>query len=174
LRHEPISEGQPPTMDWLHVSIPYQTLTLHHGKRASASWPVSTGLAGAGERNGTGQTPRGWHRIRLRIGDGLPAGSVFRGRRHTGEIYDASLAAAWPGRDWILSRILWLTGTESGHNRGGTVDTLRRFIYIHGTADETNIGRPVSAGCIRMRNPDVITLFGHCFAGMPVLIEAEA
>ena len=163
-----------PEGNWLQVSIPQQRLTLHAASGAWRWWPVSTAAAGANERAGSGGTPRGWHRIRLCIGEGAPLGAVFRGRRPTGEIYSAALAAAQPGRDWILTRILWLTGTEPGINRGGPVDSLRRFIYIHGTPDEARIGEPVSAGCIRMRNTDLLSLFPHCRAAMPVLItEAE-
>lgn len=110
--------------------------------------------------------------MRLRIGDGCPLGTVFRGRRPTGEIYDEALAAAYPGRDWILTRILWLTGCEPGRNRGGCVDTLRRFIYIHGCPDCEPMGEPRSHGCIRMRNCDLVALFDATAAGAAVEILA--
>lgn len=134
-------------------------------------YPVSTGLNGAGERDGSGCTPRGKHYIRAMIGAGLPANTVFRARRPTGEIYSPELAANHPDRDWILSRILWLCGLESGKNRGVGVDTFRRFIYIHGTPDCEPMGLALSHGCIRMRNADVIEVFKCARAGMPVTIR---
>jgi len=143
----------------LVIDINIQRLTLFVGAQARRQYSVSTGANGAGEDYGSGCTPRGLHRVRLRIGDGCPVGAVFRGRRPTGEIHDAALAAAYPERDWILTRILWLTGCEPGRNRGGSVDTLRRFIYIHGCPDSEPMGVPRSHGCIRMRNLDLIELF---------------
>lgn len=159
---------------WLHVSLPRQELTLRHGAAVQAAWPVATGARGAGERNGSGGTPRGWHVVRARIGAGQPAGTVFVGRRPTGEIYSPALAARAPRRDWILSRILWLSGLEPGRNRLGARDTMRRYIYIHGAPDELPFGVAVSHGCIRMRNADVITLFERVPAGTRVLIEDAA
>ena len=108
---------------------------------------------------GSGCTPLGRHYIRARIGDGLPEGTVFVGRRPTGEIHSEALAREQPQRDWILSRILWLCGLEPGFNRGGKVDSMRRFIYIHGTPDMEPMGVPRSHGCIRMRNADLLQLF---------------
>ena len=143
----------------LVVDIDTQRLTLFAGAHARRQYPVSTGANGVGEDYGSGCTPRGLHRVRLRIGAGCPVGTVFRGRRPTGEIHDAALAAAHPERDWILTRILWLTGCEPGRNRGGRVDTLRRFIYIHGCPDSEPMGVPRSHGCIRMRNRDLLELF---------------
>jgi len=156
------------------VDIASQTLMALAGDRVLASYAVSTGRNGAGEWNGSGCTPRGSHRIRLRIGAGCPEGTVFRGRRPTGEIYDAALGAACPDRDWILTRILWLTGCEPGRNRGGDVDTLRRFIYIHGCPDGEPMGEPRSHGCIRMRNRDLMELFDLVTVGTPVEIRTEA
>jgi len=158
---------------WLSISIARQVLELREDERCIRQWSVSTAAAGAGELNGSGQTPRGWHRIRLGIGAGAPERTVFVGRRSTGEVCSAQRMAAHPGRDWILTRILWLTGAEPGRNRGGDVDTLRRLIYIHGTSDEDRLGEPVSAGCIRMANADICSLFPKCYPGMPVLISED-
>lgn len=156
----------------IHVSIPDQQLELLEGNRTVAIYPVSTARNGPGERLGSGCTPRGWHRIRIRIGAGLPLNTVFVGRRPTGEIYDPELATRYPERDWILTRILWLTGLEPGRNRGGDGDTLRRFIYIHGCPDTAPMGEPHSHGCIRMRNRDLLELFEQVNAGDRVLISS--
>ena len=147
------------------VRLGAQTLELLDGERLVARYPVSTACNGPGEERDSGCTPRGRHRIRLRIGEGCPANTVFVGRRPTGEIYSAELAAQEPDRDWILTRILWLTGTEPGRNRGSCVDTLRRYIYIHGCPDAAPLGEPLSHGCIRMRNADLIALFDQVDAG---------
>jgi lipoprotein-anchoring transpeptidase ErfK/SrfK len=141
------------------IDLPGQGLDLLDGDRKLRRYPVSTARNGPGEEVDSGCTPRGLHRVRLRIGDGCPQEAVFVGRRATGEIYDAELARRYPERDWVLTRILWLTGLEPGRNRGGRVDTLRRFIYIHGCPDTEPMGQPCSHGCIRMRNADVIELF---------------
>ena len=130
---------------------------------------VSTAANGAGEETGSYCTPRGRHRIRARIGGGAPCGAVFRGRRPTGEVWSAEFAAAHPGKDWVLTRILWLCGEESGRNRGGRVDSMRRYIYIHGTGDDQPMGVPRSHGCVRMRNRDIIELFEL----LPVGTEVE-
>ena len=154
------------------IDIGRQTLTLFEGRRPIARYAVSTGLNGVGEAHGSGCTPRGRHRVRLRIGAGCPIGTVFRARRPTGEVYGPELEAAFPNRDWILTRILWLTGCEPGRNRGGQVDTLRRFIYIHGCPDSAPMGIPRSHGCIRMRNADLVELFDLTPVGTPVEICA--
>lgn len=154
----------------IRISIPDQRLTLAVGEQLLAVYPVSTARNGPGERRGSGCTPRGWHRIRLKIGAGLPLDTVFVGRRPTGEIYNPELAARYPERDWILTRILWLTGLEPGRNRGGECDTLRRFIYIHGCPDTAPLGVPLSHGCIRMHNQDLLALFEEVAAGDRVLI----
>ncbi len=155
----------------IRIDIATQTLTLFEGERILVRYLVSTGLNGAGELNGSGCTPRGRHRVRLRIGAGCPVGTVFRARRPTGEVYGPELAAAYTDRDWVLTRILWLTGCEPGRNRGGPVDTLRRFIYIHGCADTAPLGEPRSHGCIRMRNADLVGLFDLTPVGTPVEIR---
>jgi hypothetical protein len=154
----------------LRIDIGRQILGLHDGKRLLAEYRVSTGINGVGERHGSGCTPRGLHRVRIRVGEGCPIGTVFRGRRPTGEILDAALAAAHPDRDWILTRILWLTGCERGRNRGGEVDTLRRFIYIHCCPDTEPMGVPRSHGCIRMHNEELIELFDQTPVGTPVML----
>lgn len=153
------------------IDVDEQRLQLFDGDDIAGQWPVSTATNGPGERNGSECTPRGAHRIRLKIGEGCATGTVFVARRPTGERYTPSLATAAPERDWILTRILWLTGCERGFNRGGDCDSLRRFIYIHGCPDTAPIGRPGSHGCIRMRNADVIQLFDQVDNGCPVFIR---
>jgi L,D-transpeptidase YbiS len=143
----------------IFVSVADQELCLRLADGTLRRYPVSTAAKGTGCIQGSYCTPTGKHRVRLKIGEGCPVGAVFRRRRHTGEIFTPALTASFPGRDWILSRILWLEGLEPGANRGGSVDTLRRFVYIHGTADEHLIGQPASHGCVRMRNIDVVELF---------------
>ncbi|MCB1962467.1 MAG: L,D-transpeptidase [Rhodocyclaceae bacterium] len=132
---------------------------------------VSTALNGPGEQKDSMCTPRGRHVIRAMIGAGAPRGSVFVGRRPTGEVWSPALAAAQPGRDWILSRILWLSGTEPGCNRLGTVDSMARYIYIHGTPDSQPMGEARSHGCVRMRNDEVIELFALVAPGTLVDIR---
>ena len=157
---------------YLQISIAEQQCRLWQAGKCLFAAPVSTALNGVGEQNGSGQTPLGWHQIRACIGEGMPINTVFRGRRPTGEIYSEALARTAPQRDWILSRILWLSGLEPGKNRLGNVDSMRRFIYIHGTPDSEPMGTPLSHGCIRMRNDAVIELFSLVKPGLPVLIEA--
>ncbi len=155
----------------LFIHLPEQRLVLLDGELPRAEYAVSTGAAGVGEREGSGATPRGHHYIRAAIGAGRPAGTVFRGRRPTGEIYSEALGRENPGRDWILSRILWLCGLEPGFNRLGACDTFRRYIYLHGTPDSEPMGVPRSHGCIRMRNRDIIELFDHVGPGTRVFIQ---
>ena len=155
------------------IHIPGQTLALFDDNGTLLqTYPVSTGANGAGEENGSFCTPRGRHVIRAKIGAGQPLNTVFVKRRPTGEIYSPELGARHPGRDWILTRILWLSGQESGYNRGGSCDTMRRYIYVHGTPDDTELGRPGSRGCIRMRNAELLELFDRVAAGMAVEIVA--
>ena len=123
------------------------------------TYPVSTAKNGVGEKNGSFQTPRGRHIVRAKIGAGQPLYSVFVRRRPTGEIWTRELHEKHPGRDWMLTRLLWLSGREVGKNRLREVDTMRRFIYLHGTHDFAEMGKPGSHGCIRMRNEDIIELF---------------
>ncbi|TCK18393.1 L,D-transpeptidase-like protein [Thiogranum longum] len=156
----------------LEVSLADQRLDLFRGHECVRSWPVSTAKKGAGEQSGSEKTPRGWHRIRAMIGAGCPAGTVFVGRRPTGEVWTPELGKEHPQRDWILTRILWLSGNEPGVNRLGDVDTQRRYIYIHGCPDSEPLGEALSHGCIRMHNRDVITLFDAVTPGFPVLIKS--
>ena len=156
----------------IHVSLPEQRLDVLEGQRVVATYPVSTARNGPGERRNSGGTPRGWHRIRIKIGAGLPINTVFVGRRPTGEIYSSELAIRYPERDWILTRILWLTGLESGRNRGNDCDTLRRFIYIHGCPDTAPMGQPLSHGCIRLHNRDLLELFEQVAVGARVFIAS--
>ena len=155
---------------FLEVDISQQTLTLHDQAGECSRYSISTALNGAGENANSGCTPRGQHVIRAKIGQGKPINSVFIARRPTGEIYSLNLAYQYPKRDWILSRILWLSGLELGVNRLGSVDTMRRYIYIHGTPDTEPMGLPLSHGCIRMRNVDIIALFDQVSAGTCVNI----
>lgn len=155
----------------VRVDIARQCLELFGADQACIRrYAVSTALKGAGEKTGSYCTPRGLHRIRARIGDGLPYGTVFRGRRPTGEYWTPEFAAEHPGRDWILSRILWLCGEEPGRNRLGAVDSMRRYIYIHGTGDDQPMGVPLSHGCVRMRNRDIMELFDLVRVGTKVEI----
>ncbi|HET7833860.1 MAG TPA: L,D-transpeptidase [Gallionella sp.] len=133
-------------------------------------YAISSAAKGVGEVTGSYCTPRGRHVIRAKIGAGCPANTVFVRRRPTGEFYTPELAERFPERDWILARILWLSGCEVGFNRLGENDTMRRAIYIHGTPDSKPMGIPESHGCIRMRNADLIELFDLVPAGTPVEI----
>lgn len=155
----------------IEVDIARQTLRLFDGDAIAREYLVSTSKHGAGEREGSHRTPRGRHVVRAKIGAGCALGTVFVGRRPTGEIYDASLAREHPERDWILTRILWLCGTEPGRNRFGAVDTMRRYIYIHGTPDTDRLGMPSSIGCIRMRNDEIAALFDLVEPGTVVEIR---
>ncbi|NKB76136.1 MAG: L,D-transpeptidase family protein [Gammaproteobacteria bacterium] len=143
----------------LDISLSEQTLSIFQGKNRIRDYLISTGQNGHGQRNGSGCTPLGKHCIRAKIGEHQPVNSVFRGRRPTGEIYKKGMRAAQPERDWILTRILWLSGCEPGFNRLGSVDTMRRYIYIHGAPEEVEMGRIGSKGCIRMTNTNLLELF---------------
>jgi hypothetical protein len=158
----------------IEISVARQTLQLlHDDGQLIKAYTISSAAKGVGEQMGSYQTPRGQHRIRARIGDGLPLGAVLRGRRPTGEVCTPQLMQAQPDRDWILTRILWLCGEESGKNRGGQVDTMRRYVYIHGTPDSVMLGVPGSHGCIRMRNTDMVDLFDRVPVGTPVSIHED-
>ena len=144
----------------IRISLARQTLSLFDdAENPLQAWPVSTAQRGAGELRGSYCTPRGRHLVRAKIGAGQPENTVFVARRPSGEIFSPEIDAAFPGRDWILTRILWLSGCEPGRNRLGDVDTMRRYIYIHGTPDREPLGVPASHGCVRMRNADLLDLF---------------
>lgn len=157
----------------IRIDISAQTLELYgDAGELLRRYRVSTAANGAGEYSGSYCTPRGRHVIRAKIGAGAPANTVFVRRRPTGEVYTPELGAQFPQRDWILTRILWLSGCEAGFNRLGDSDTMRRYIYIHGTPDSVPLGAPGSHGCIRMRNADLIELFDLVPAGTAVEIIA--
>jgi lipoprotein-anchoring transpeptidase ErfK/SrfK len=161
-------------MPRIRVSISAQTLELFDdGSEPVRRYAVSTAANGPGERRGSHCTPRGRHIVRAKIGAGAPPNTVFVGRRPTGEMWSPALAAQHPGRDWILTRILWLSGCEPGFNRLGEVDTMRRYIYIHGSPDTVPMGVPGSIGCVRMRNADIVELFDLVPPGTPVEIVAR-
>jgi L,D-transpeptidase YbiS len=155
------------------IHIPEQKLLLlDEAGKTLRSFCISSAANGVGERSGSNCTPRGKHVIRAKIGAGQPENTVFVGRRPTGEIYTPELGAQFPQRDWILTRILWLSGCETGYNRLGLNDTMRRYIYIHGAPDGVVQGIPGSHGCIRMRNPELIELFDLVAPGTMVEIKA--
>ncbi len=155
------------------INIKSQILELYDAQGGLLqSYAISSALKGHGQVKGSFCTPLGRHIVRAKIGAGEPENTVFVGRRPTGEIYTPALGEAFPGRDWMLTRILWLSGCEVGHNRLGNVDTMRRYIYIHGSPDSVPMGVPGSIGCIRMRNRDVLDLFDRVPPGTQVEISA--
>jgi L,D-transpeptidase YbiS len=156
------------------ISLQQQRLQAFEAGELCFVYAVSTAAKGAGEQQGSFQTPRGNHYIRAKIGANTPLNGVFVGRRFRGEIYSPELAAQFPARDWILTRILWLCGRELGRNRLGNVDTMARYIYIHGTPDSEPMGVPKSHGCIRMHNADLVQLFDWVKPGCQVLIEENS
>jgi lipoprotein-anchoring transpeptidase ErfK/SrfK len=160
-----------PGMPRIRIDIGTQQLDLYDdGDRVIRRYRISSARNGVGEENGSFRTPRGRHVVRAKIGAGQPVNTVFVERRPTGEIYDTALAEKNPGRDWILTRILWLSGCEPGYNRLGRVDTMRRAIYIHGSPDSAEMGKPGSHGCIRMRSADIVELFDLVAPGTHVEI----
>ncbi|UVL54772.1 L,D-transpeptidase [Pseudomonas sp. B21-035] len=162
------------SLDFLHISLADQCLYGFAQGQLRLRLEISTARNGAGELNGSGCTPRGRHQVRAKIGAGLPQGAVLRGRRWTGETWSAELHEQFPGRDWILTRILWLSGCEPGVNRLGSVDTFRRYIYLHGTPDSEPMGVPLSHGCVRLRNADLLSLFDQVPVHCPVQIDEAA
>ena len=159
---------------YIEISIQQQTLTLFDDfGGVKARYSVSTAANGVGCEKDSGCTPLGDHIIRAKIGAGAAPNTVFVGRRPTGEICTPELITKFPDRDWILTRILWLSGKEIGKNRLGNVDTMQRYIYIHGTPDSTALGKTGSHGCVRMRNSDLIELFNLVDVGVPVVIHND-
>lgn len=155
----------------IDIDVSRQKLSLQLGNDVISSYSISTAKNGVGQKNGSECTPVGWHTIRAKIGHAANENTVFVGRRATGEIYSDELKTRYPDRDWILTRILWLSGLEKGKNRGGDVDTMRRYIYIHGCPDSDSFATPSSHGCVKMRNNDIIELFKNVDAGTRVLIH---
>jgi lipoprotein-anchoring transpeptidase ErfK/SrfK len=143
----------------IEIDIARQALSVIDNGKVIRRYAVSTAKNGPGEKNGSFCTPRGRHIVRAKIGAGQPLNAVFVRRRPTGELWSPELDEKHPGRDWMLTRILWLSGCEVGRNRLGDVDTMRRYIYIHGSPDRAEMGKPGSIGCIRMRNADIMELF---------------
>lgn len=158
-------------MTKIDIDLGRQHLTFTDDTGNNSQYIISAAANGPGEQNGSLCTPRGKHVVRARIGDGAEPNTVFVGRRPTGELYHPALRADFPGRDWILTRILWLSGCEPGFNRLGSVDTMRRYVYIHGAPDDVEMGVPGSHGCIRMRNNEIIELFNKVTMGTPVMIH---
>jgi hypothetical protein len=158
-------------MKYIHIDTAQQQLQLLDDDQRLFSTLISSAYNGLGEICGSGCTPRGWLVIKAKIGENCPLNTVFVSRRPTGEIYTPEWARHYPERDWILTRILWLGGLEPYQNRYKTVDTLRRFIYLHGCPDELPMGIPLSHGCIRMRNQDIIELFDKISVGTKVFIS---
>jgi L,D-transpeptidase YbiS len=155
----------------LEVQVATQQLFIYDDEQLIETYEISTGKNGVGEMRNSEQTPRGLHVIRAKIGAGCAANTVFIGRRPTGEFYSPDLRAKFPNRDWILTRIFWLSGLEVGKNRLHNVDTMRRYIYIHGTPDDVLMGVPGSRGCIRMRNQDIVKLFEKVKVGTKLMIN---
>ncbi len=156
----------------INISIPKQQLVLlGDNGEVTQQYSISSAKNGVGQENGSFCTPLGKHIIRAKIGHGQPMNTVFIRRRPTGEIYSPVLGEQFPKRDWILTRILWLSGCEPGFNRFGSVDTMRRYVYIHGSPDSVEMGIPGSIGCIRMRNSDLLALFDQVDVGIEVDIK---
>ncbi|UYG01410.1 L,D-transpeptidase [Halomonas sp. GD1P12] len=168
----PILAELPPTeAPWLEIDLTEQRLRAWQGTRVVHECTVSSGANGVGQHEGSGQTPGGWHYVRASIGQGLPENAVFRGRRFTGEVFSPTLGEQNPDRDWILTRILWLCGLEPGVNRGGSVDSQRRYIYLHGTPPHEPMGVAASHGCVRLRNQDLLWVFEVAVPGTPVWLH---
>lgn len=159
------------------IDITTQTLILYKDKKELSRYKISTAKNGIGSQEGSGCTPLGRHIIAQKIGGEYPINTVFIGRVATGEIYNIALGEKHPKRDWILSRILWLQGLEdgvnSGHNAQGCCDTYQRYIYIHGTPDDEPMDEPLSHGCVRMRNADIIEFYRQVDEGTPVTLIAS-
>lgn len=162
------------THRYIHISVADQRLQLIDNTKILFDVKIATAKNGVGEQSGSECTPRGWHKIRAKIGSDCPENTVFIGRRPTGELWSEKLENEHPARDWILTRIMWLSGLQVGFNRSGTQDSMRRYVYIHGCPENIPMGLPDSHGCIRMRNSEVIQLFAMVEAGIPVFIDEKS
>jgi lipoprotein-anchoring transpeptidase ErfK/SrfK len=154
------------------VDISEQKLYLYEGNevhedKMMKSYPVSTSKYGIGNQSGSGRTPLGLHYIKNKIGEGAPKGTIFKARQNMGKIAKINGEVG----DLVTTRIMWLKGLESGKNKGRRIDSYKRYIYIHGTAEENKIGEPASHGCVRMYNSDVIDLFDRIKEGTRVEIR---
>ena len=146
------------------VSVPDQKMTLLFKGQPMATYAVSTSKFGLGDAPGSYRTPLGRFEVEKKIGDGAPAGMVFKSRQPTGEVLPPNA----PGRDPIVTRILWLKGLDANN-----LNAFERTIYIHGTPEERNLGTPVSFGCVRMRSVDVMQLYETVGWGARVFISPE-
>lgn len=162
-----MNESQP----FIRVCSKTQSLNLYHHDKLLQTYLISTAKNGLGETENSEKTPRGWHEIADKIGEGAQSNAVFVSRELTGEIYSPALRQQFPDRDWILTRILRLRGLEKGRNQGPGIDSYDRYIYIHGTPDENEMGELGSRGCVRMRNSDIIDLFERVEVGTQIYIE---
>jgi lipoprotein-anchoring transpeptidase ErfK/SrfK len=154
----------------LYVGVERQKMYLFIDGKVEKIYDVSTSRNGAGTKSGSEQTPIGLHVVNGKYGEGLPKGSVLRGKKFTGQIADIQTEPITTGKDDITSRILTIKGLEEGVNKGGDLDSYNRKIYIHGTAEEGLIGQPASHGCVRMRNEDIIELFDIVNEGVNLII----
>lgn len=162
-----IKELQSPS---IKVVVSEQRLYLFDGARVIKTYPVSTSKNGTGNQEGSYQTPLGRHVIVKKIGKNARLNTIFIDRKDTGRVAEIDFSQKGASGDLITSRILWLGGLEPGLNRGSGIDSYKRFIYIHGTANEGLIGQPASNGCVRMKNEDVAELFDLVNEKTPVLI----
>ncbi|MFC3534027.1 L,D-transpeptidase family protein [Vogesella facilis] len=168
IKPNPYTPGSP----WLEVGVRSQSLVFYDALGvARAHYAISTAKNGVGELANSYQTPRGWHRVCERIGDGVTPGTIIYRRQVTPWKYSPQLHQEYPDKDWILTRILWLCGMEPGKNQGGEVDSYDRAIYIHGAGEHVAFGTPTSRGCVRMRNEDIVELFALTGNGLDVLIN---
>ncbi len=159
---------------YIHISLAEQRLRLVEDNKILFDVRIASAKNGPGERFASECTPRGWHKIRAKIGHNCPENSIFIGRRPSGDIWSEKFQQKHPGQDWILSRIMWLSGLQVGFNRLGQCDTMRRYIYIHGCPDTHPMGVASSHGCIKMRNADIIELFDLVDTGIVVLIDTQS
>lgn len=159
---------------YIYISVAEQRLQLIDKQNILLEVQISTAKNGVGEQSGSECTPRGWHKIQAKIGANCPENTVFVGRRTTGERWSESLQQQYPNRDWILTRIMWLSGLQAGLNRFGKQDTMARYVYIHGCPESHTMGVATSHGCIKMKNTEVAALFDQVEVGIPVFIDEGA